>query len=73
MRKELETQIEAIKTTLASTEAERDEKQQALETLQASKTSLETELKIVQDGLEEQRKVAEAQLLQIKNEVIFSI
>ena len=67
--KELETQIEAVTAVLTSTEAERDEKQQALEALHASKVSIESELKAAQDALEGQRTVGEAQLIHVKEEV----
>lgn len=69
--KELEAQVETTKTSLASTEAERDAKQQALESLEATKSSLETELAVARDGLDSQKKVGDTQLLQLKEEVMF--
>ena len=57
---------------MTSTEAERDEKQQALDVLQGSKDTLENELKATREALEGHKGesvLGETKLLEVKEEV----
>lgn len=70
----MEKQIEATKTTLVFVEADRDEKQKALEDLKTSRESLETELQTANKTAAAHKNELDiqlAELLQIKEEVSF--